>query len=372
MGKHKTKEEWLYWFKKYKSKNFSWDEYFKTQKIKNSKDSRRNFRNKLFRYNKYGEYTLISMSGKNATGRKKLPKVPDFDKWSKEDLAKVARRYFEITKEKPKREKNKEVSSLSFLNLSKFKIAEILSISRSGLYYSKHEKSKLNSELLKVIKSEFTKNNGIYGRDRISAITGINYRRVGRYMNFLGLKCKIRQSKRNKEIKHINTIYTDLVKRNYSMKNVIATDVSYIKTNKGFAYLSAAINHETKKIESWNFSKNNDLELVLEHFKNMDLKNKVVHSDHGFQYSSNGFKSLSEKKEFKISMSRIGNALDNREIEYFFSNLKSECLNIKSRRTKSFDQTKVLISNYICWYNNKRPQSSLNWKTPKQYAQMFV
>lgn len=369
MGRHKTKEEWRYWFDKFESGNFSWTKYHKTTECKKMSDSRYLFRRKFKEYKRRGEVIIISMSGKKATGRPKKDKTPNFDNWTKDELAEVARRYYEITKNKPKRKKDEEASSLS---LPKIKIAEILNISRSGLYYSKKNISKKDTEILNCIEKVFRENKAVFGRDRISAVTGINYRRVGRYLKFLELECKVRKAKRVRETKNTKVKYHDLVKRNYSMNNVIATDVSYIPTNKGFVYLSAAINHRTKKIESWNISKSNDSELVMKHFRDMDLNNKIVHSDHGHQYSSFDFVNLSKQKHFAISMSRVGNSLDNREIEYFFSNLKSESLHHEPLHKYSFEKVREIIDNYIVWYNTKRPQSCLQWKTPEQFAQMSI
>ncbi|QQH42630.1 hypothetical protein HYD81_03345 [Mycoplasmopsis bovis] len=46
------------------------------------------------------------------------------------------------------------------------------------------------------------------------------------------------------------------------------------------------------------------------------------------QYSSKEYLQLIERLNGKVSMSRIGNSLDNREIEYFFQYLKLKCLKI--------------------------------------------
>ncbi|AKX33867.1 hypothetical protein SLITO_v1c02060 [Spiroplasma litorale] len=67
------------------------------------------------------------------------------------------------------------------------------------------------------------------------------------------------------------------------MGNIIATDVSYIpglvKGNN--FYLSAAISHKTKKIESWLLSDRNDSELVVNTIKKINKTNYILHSDHG-------------------------------------------------------------------------------------------
>ena len=66
-------------------------------------------------------------------------------------------------------------------------------------------------------------------------------------------------------------------------------------------------------------------------------------------------------------MSRIGNCLDNREAEYFFSNIKSECLNHYPTHKMTFAEVKKLIAKYIEWYNNERIQKRLGWKSPGQF-----
>ncbi len=153
-----------------------------------------------------------------------------------------------------------------------------------------------------------------------------------------------------------------MVKREYNHQDVIATDVSYIPIKSSYtnhAYLSIAINHKTKYIESWNISESNDNLLVLEHFKTMDLKGKIVHSDHGSQYLSHDFVNLIKNAGANLSMSRVGNSLDNREAECFFSNIKSECLNHIKTSQLNITEVAKHVSEYIEWYNYKRIQSKL-------------
>ncbi|WP_232952598.1 DDE-type integrase/transposase/recombinase [Mycoplasmopsis bovis] len=93
--------------------------------------------------------------------------------------------------------------------------------------------------------------------------------------------------------------------------------------------MSAVIHHKTKKILGFNLSLYNDNSLVIDNIKKVNFpKNFVIHSDHGSQYSSKEYLQLIERLNGKVSMSRIGNSLDNREIEYFFQYLKLKCLKI--------------------------------------------
>ncbi|WP_416383407.1 IS3 family transposase [Mycoplasma sp. 888] len=59
--------------------------------------------------------------------------------------------------------------------------------------------------------------------------------------------------------------------------------------------------------------------------------------------------------------------MDNKGVEYFFSNIKSECLNFVNYKTIFFDKLKNIIKDYIESYNNERFQSMLNWKSSQQY-----
>ncbi|MGC7173191.1 DDE-type integrase/transposase/recombinase [Metamycoplasma hominis] len=144
-------------------------------------------------------------------------------------------------------------------------------------------------------------------------------------MNKLGLLCKIRRSKRKREIKNVNATFKNLANRDYDgqMNDIYATDVTYIPSPtdviENHVYLSVLLHHKTKKIVSWNLSKYNDTNLVLKHFKlTKFLKKFIIHSDHGYQYSSKEFLDYIDSINGTISMTRVGNSLDNREVEYFF------------------------------------------------------
>jgi len=73
----------------------------------------------------------------------------------------------------------------------------------------------------------------------------------------------------------------------------------------------------------------------------------ILHSDHGSQYSSYEYKEKAQEINAKISMSRVGNSLDNREVEYFFGCLKSEYLNNIDTKNMKIQEIKQHIERYI-------------------------
>ncbi len=73
-------------------------------------------------------------------------------------------------------------------------------------------------------------------------------------MNRWGLQTKTRKARKKFEPTNTRVSYVDLVKRNFNPKedSIIATDVSYIsaKIKQNNVYLSVAISHKTKMVES--------------------------------------------------------------------------------------------------------------------------
>lgn len=171
-------------------------------------------------------------------------------------------------------------------------------------------------------------------------------------MSRWGLVTLTHKKRKRSESKNVNVKFQDLVKRNYNPKkdNIIATDVSYIPSLSGEnnIYLSVAISHKTKMIESWKLSKINDSRLVLDTLTKLKRSNFISHSDHGTQYSLNEVFEKLKSMNAITSMGRVGNCLDNREVEYFFGCLKGEYLNRIKTSVMNINQ----IQKHISWYIN--------------------
>lgn len=80
-----------------------------------------------------------------------------------------------------------------------------------------------------------------------------------------------------------------------------------------------------------------------------------LHSDQGFQYTSQAYFKLTQKYGITPSMSRRGNCYDNAMAENFFSILKTEC--IYRHKPVSFNEANEMIDRYIHFYNHERIQT---------------
>lgn len=156
--------------------------------------------------------------------------------------------------------------------------------------------------------------------------------------------------------------YANLLSRNFKAEQANkkwVTDISYIPTAQGFLYLSIIRDLFDNSIVAYQTSRQQKVTLVLDTIQAAMAKEKVaaellLHSDQGFQYTSQAYFSLTQEYGITPSMSRRGNPYDNAMAENFFSMLKTEC--ISRQKIQSFEQAQQLIDDYIHFYNFERYQ----------------
>ena len=130
------------------------------------------------------------------------------------------------------------------------------------------------------------------------------------------------------------------------------TDISYIHTKQGILYLSMIRDLYDNTIVAYKTGTEQTVNLVLDtiHLAMKQVKKKAatelqLHSDQGFQYTSQAYFKLTKQYGITPSMSRKGNPYDNAMAENFFSILKTEC--IYRHRPATFAQANEIIDRYI-------------------------
>ena len=137
------------------------------------------------------------------------------------------------------------------------------------------------------------------------------------------------------------------------------TDISYIRTSQGFLYLSVIRDLYDNSVVAYKTGTKQTVNLVLSTIRAAKKKEKVtaelqLHSDQGFQYTSQAYFNLIQSYHITPSMSSRGNPYDNAMAENFFSILKTEC--IYRTKLKTYEEARLLIERYIHFYNNERIQ----------------
>ena len=171
--------------------------------------------------------------------------------------------------------------------------------------------------------------------------------------------------------------YPNLLNRNFHAERPNqkwVTDISYIKTGQGFLYLSVIRDLYDNSIVSYKTGTEQNISLVLSTVREAKRKEKVtaelqLHSDQGFQYTSQAYFRLTQLYNITPSMSRRGNPYDNALAENFFSILKTEC--IYRAKPRTYEEARLLIGDYIHFYNYQRIQFKTKL-TPMEFRHQSV
>ena len=158
--------------------------------------------------------------------------------------------------------------------------------------------------------------------------------------------------------------YGNLLNRQFSAdkpNRKWVTDISYIHTRQGVLYLSMIRDLYDNSIIAYKTGTEQTVNLVLDTIRLAIKKEKKrvaaelqLHSDQGFQYTSQAYFKLIQKYGITPSMSRRGNCYDNAMAENFFSILKTEC--IYRHKPASFKEANDMIDQFILFYNYERIQ----------------
>ncbi len=274
-------------------------------------------------------------------------------------------------------ERNKEKYSVSLM-------CSFFEVSRSGYYaYLKRQQASGRDEVLaNAIRQCQQQTKSTYGYRRVGIWLerqGIksNHKTVLRVMLKYGLLAQIRRRRKYRIMGEQLYRYANILNRDFSAtrpNQKWATDISYILTGQGVLYLSMIRDLCDNSIVSYKTGTEQTINLVLNTIKEAKQKETVaeelqLHSDQGFQYTSHAHFSLMKKHGITPSMSRRGNCYDNAMAENFFSILKTECLN--RHKPKTFEQARLLIDNYIRFYNHERIQLKTKL-TPLEKRRQFA
>jgi len=268
-------------------------------------------------------------------------------------------------------------------------MCKVLEVSRSGYYKwlkVKDENAEKEQELNSKIKEVFDKSKQTYGSPRVQQALykeglSISKSSVARRMKSLKISPKVkRRYKHTTDSNHNKAISPNLLNREFTVTEigtVWVSDITYIRVQGGFVYLTTVIDLADRMVVGWSLSADmTDENTVIAAFRKA-INNRVVkqgllfHSDRGSQYASTAFRKLLADQKCVQSMSRKGNCWDNAVAESFFKTIKSESLN----RYKFENQAEVFsaIFDYIDgWYNTKRIHSSLDGMSPCEMAELLA
>ena len=203
-----------------------------------------------------------------------------------------------------------------------------------------------------------------------------NPKTVLRVMQKYGLLSVIRRKKYRNYGEYLHR-YPNLLNRDFRAERPNqkwVTDISYIHTKQGVLYLSVIRDLYDNSIVAYKTGTEQNVNLVLSTITEAKKKEKVttelqLHSDQGFQYTSQAYFKLTQSYGITPSMSRRGNPYDNALAENFFSILKTEC--IYRVKLQTYEEARLLIGEYIRFYNHQRIQLKTKL-TPLEIRSQYI
>lgn len=256
-------------------------------------------------------------------------------------------------------------------DLSLTRQAELLSLSRSSLYYVPVDVSPADLALMRHIDrlhTDYPFAGARMLRDMLKAKGyAVGRRHVGTLMRRMGIEALYRRkstSRRNPE----HAVFPYLL-RNFSIERpnqVWAADITYIPMRRGFLYLFAVLDWATRRVLSWRLSNTLTtdfcIDAVQEAVGNFG-KPEIFNTDQGSQFTSAEFVHLiREEHSIAFSMDGKGCWRDNIVVERFWRSLKYEEVYLHAYDSAS--AAKAAIGTYIEFYNSQRPHSALDGQTP--------
>jgi transposase InsO family protein len=214
-------------------------------------------------------------------------------------------------------------------------------------------------KLMKSLNQDFEKQKLKVGRDTLFKVLREHQ------MLTLRKKYSCRTTNSYHRFYKYNNIIKD-VKINRS-NQVWASDITYIRTIKGFCYLALITDMYSRKIVGYDLSDSLELKgcvraLNKAVYQAKNIKGLIHHSDRGIQYCSNIYTQILKRKKISISMTEENHCYENALAERVNGILKDEFY-----MDQTFTNTahaKRAVKSAIKLYNEIRLHLSLDFKTP--------
>jgi len=250
---------------------------------------------------------------------------------------------------------------------------QLLGLARSVYYYQPTRESDYNLELMRRMDEQYmrTPYYGVrlmYGYLRRRLGYPVNVKRVRRLYRKMGLEAitpKPNLSKPNAEHK----VYPYLLRHVTveRVNQVWSTDITYMPMRQGFLYLTAVMDWYSRCVLSWELSNSLDVSFCLAAVKTALAthgKPEIFNTDQGSQFTSSLFTGLLLDNAIQVSMDGKGRATDNAFVERLWRSVKYDYLYL--RVPESGLELYQGLSQYFEEYNNDRPHSSLDYRTPAE------
>ena len=247
-----------------------------------------------------------------------------------------------------------------------------MNISSKNIHYQSKKDIK-DRKVKKQIEDAFTRHPA-YGHRRLALELKMNKKKIRRIMRKFNLKPPRLWYQRKyltRQNKKYQDQFTNLIKdiKNPLVNDVWSGDLTYLKFQDRFLYLSAIQDLISNEILACNLSDKHDSWLTLETIQEAVLKYKssprIFHFDRGRENLARNCLEYLKGRGIKISVSDPGSPWQN-HTESFFSRFKAEAGDLN--RFEDLGELTEYIYQFINYYNQERIVTRLK-TSPLKYKQ---
>ena len=170
-------------------------------------------------------------------------------------------------------------------------------------------------------------------------------------------KYKNHQKETNEKLikNHLNRLF----KREQPLE-VLVSDLTYVKVSGKWYYICLFIDFFNREIVGYSAGKNKDANLVVKAISKINHNLKQItlfHTDRGKEFDNKLIDEVLKTFEIERSLSTKVCPYDNAVAEATMKALKTEF--VKQMKFENLEQLETELFDYVNWYNNFRPHSSL-------------
>ena len=221
-------------------------------------------------------------------------------------------------------------------------MCRVLKVSCSGFHCwlarEESARARERTRLDALIRATFKSSNKRSGSIKVTQALvkkgeAVNRTWVAQRMQEMGLRSRVKKKFRaTTDSKHKEPIAPNLLDRQFTVtapNRVWVTDITYLWTRSGWAYLTVFLDLYSRMVVGWALSSSLSHEAVVRALwravgRRQPGPGLMIHSDRGVQFACEGFRRVLKQMGFIQSMSRKGNCWDNAVAESFFRTLKTE------------------------------------------------
>ncbi|WP_155638979.1 IS3 family transposase [Burkholderia multivorans] len=250
--------------------------------------------------------------------------------------------------------------------------ARLVGIARSSVYYRAQPVSEADQRLMRRI-DELHMEFPFAGARMLARLLRREGHEIGRRlvrtlmkrMGIEALYCKPNTSRRNAQHKIWPYLLRGMTINRANQ--VWALDTSYIPMARGFVYLTAVVDWASRKVLAHRVAITMEAVHAVETLEEAFAKYgqpEIVNTDQGSQFTATAFTEAVLSRGIRLSMDGKGAWRDNVFVERVWRSVKYEEVYLKAY--ESVGHARRSIGDYINLYNQRRPHSSLEDRTPDE------